>query len=200
MHIQEIRIKSEPPVNQHFCYLILKEKVSRHILNDEIEKMCFLNVLLGIRKTCRAEIYAYCILDKEAHILISTEEKGGAEAVLCQLEEQFRHYYSEKYPKRKILLCHEKQDLENPTWEKVMQICAAIHALPVEDLRVAKAEDYWWSSLKEYLHRYQSELIHTEILLKLLNDNDRKAVQRMRAIQRAQSTAGAALEKNKKRT
>ncbi len=188
MYIQENSVKMGSLVNQHVCCIIFREASSGPVFGNEIEKKRFLDILLKARQISDAEIYAYCILDRVSYILAGVGQKDSIRLTTEQVKEDFEACYRKAYPREQINICCEFQWMERLTWERIAAGCARLQQLPVLCLRVAQAEDYWWSSLKEYLLRYRSGIIRPEFLLEVFDSDRRRAVLKMKKFQKAWCT------------
>lgn len=185
MYIQGNSVTTRSLVNQHICCIIFREASSGPVFGNEIEKKRFLDILLDARQSLDAEVYAYCILDRKGYILAGVRQKSELKAAADSMKSAFESCYHETYPREKACICCEMQWLGKLTWGEITEACIRIQQLPVEHLRVEKAEDYWWSSLKEYLLRYRSGIMQPELLLGILDPDRRRAVRKMKTRQEA---------------
>lgn len=187
MHIQEIAHKSNTPFCGQVCHTILQEKHSKAIFMDEIEKKLFLDMLLDIRNQFSLDIYAYCVLDAKAHMLVDTAAGINLEKALAQLEQCFALHYEVRYPGMSPILFHQScyTDIQFP--EQLMEMCVQLHAMPQKLGYVRAAGDYWWSSLKEYLLRCQTGILKTECILEALDADRKRAARKFRKLQSKKS-------------
>lgn len=188
MHIQENSVTTKVFVNQQVCCIIFREASSGPIFGNEIEKKRFLDMLLDTRQSFCTEIYAYCILDGKAYILAGAERRREIESAAVHLKTKFELYYQKNYPGEMTSLCCGMRWLEYVSWESVALECVKLHQLPVKDMRVERSEDYWWSSLKEYLLRYQSGIIRPQTLLEGLDLDRRSALRKMRTLRQMENS------------
>lgn len=183
MHIQE-KHSSTSINSRHVNYTILKARGSDLMFMDEIEKKHFLDMLLGVQGHFSMEVFAYCVLDGEAHILNGDPRKETQDAVWGSLGKEFASYQERKHGKKMPEISTESTEvgiLEN--WQ-LLRECIKLQQLPVLRERVQDAEDYWWSSLREYMLRHPSGIVQEEQLLKLLDGNRKKAIYKFRRLQR----------------
>lgn len=187
MNIQEMKNKSNDSANYQIYCAILRETTSKPVFQDEIRKKNFLDMLLDMRKRFSVEVYAYCVMDGEAFLLTGVTQRGQMDMAVGHLEKMFERYYNHQYPEKTISLYHDilmKGSISKP---RILEECIWIHEMPHMQGWVRKAEDYWWSSLKEYLLKYQSGIIQPEPMLECLDSNRRKALQKLRRLQNEQS-------------
>lgn len=153
------------------------------IFANEIQKKHFLDMLLDVRETFPVEIYAYCVLDREVQLLVGETEEGEAGAAVEHLERRYRRYCQPIFGRTISIGCNLEY-LGALSFHTVLDIVLEIHRLPVIYQRVQEAEDYWWSSLTEYLMKYRWGIIRPELLLNMLDANPARAVKVMRKIQK----------------
>lgn len=186
MYIQEKSNQNNTPIYQQICCITFRESSSGPVFGNEIEKKRFLDMLLSAVKNSCVRIYAYCILDKEGYILASAKNEQEAESMMENIKENFTEYYKERFPESTIALEHICQWIDLYQKEELIHACLEVHLLPVKHGYAKQEQDYWWSSLKEYMLRYRSGIIYPEILLKRLDPNSRSAVRKLKALHRKQ--------------
>lgn len=193
MHIHEgtVHLKSnnsKDAAGQQIYYTVLKARGSDLMFMDEIEKKHFLDILLGIRIRFKMEVFAYCVLDGEAHILAGESQNEMQEQVWESLKKEFARYHEKMHGKNLLDIYYEISDAGVMEDTQILAACIKMHMLPVVYKRVQQAEDYWWSSLKEYQLRYRSGIVLAGELLSCLDENHRIAARMFRKLQNNVST------------
>lgn len=162
-------------MQDHYYYMILKSRRETRWLADERVKKQFLDQLLKVRDRNPFRIYAFCILDEGAHFLLSISRgrnmERTADKILRELQKSYRSYYP-----REVEGVVELKRLLPGSYMAVFEYCCRIHLLAREC--AGKMQDYWWSSYVEYLHRNITGLVETETILRALDSEPRRAVQK----------------------
>lgn len=184
MNRQEMENKSKNLQSQIYC-AILKESTSKPVFRDEIEKKKFLDLLLEARWKFPVEWYAYCVLDETAFLLMGADEQKPAVWALEYLRTKFAEYYACKYHAEDILLQYRCSEKGIRTKREILEECVQLHEKPRRLGWVENAEYYWWSSMKEYVRKYESGIVCPEPILESLDPDMRKAVQKLRKLQKS---------------
>lgn len=130
------------------CLAILEDRNFIPIFSNEIEKQHFLSQLSHMRGEELPEIYAFCILDRKAVLLLKEPEEGNT--VLGRIADFFQTHYRRNYPERNVELHCAKQEHFEMSEAELAQACVGIHMIPVRQNRADKASHYWWSSFRDY--------------------------------------------------
>lgn len=190
MYIQEKEIPNHKPIYQQICCIIFRESSSGPVFGNEIEKKHFLDILLNAIKNKSVRVYAYCVLDETGYILMSAKTEQIMSEIMDRVREDFAVYYKKRFPGSSAAFEYEFQWLELCKSEQLIQACIELHLLPVRHGYAKQEQDYWWSSLKEYMLKYRSGIIYPEILLKRLDLNARGAVRKMKTLHRKRGYPG----------
>ena len=150
----------------------------------KLKKMHFLDILLNAIKNKSVRVYAYCVLDETGYILMSAKTEQIMSEIMDRVREDFAVCYNKRFPGSSAAFEYEFQWLELCKSEQLIQACIELHLLPVRHGYAKQEQDYWWSSLKEYMLKYRSGIIYPEILLKRLDLNARGAVRKMKTLHR----------------
>ena len=139
-----------------------------HILTEE-EKPEYIKFIIKYKERYRFKIYAYCIMDNHAHILIETGDVPISK-IMQGIQQSFTQYYNKKYSRTghvfqqryKALLC----DKERYLWKLIKYI----HYNPVE-AGFKQGLDYQWSSHRSYIAGRSDNLVNVSFMLNMFSNN-----------------------------
>lgn len=163
-------------MQEEFYYVVLKSCRTCRWLADERVKQQFLNRLLVVKKEVSFRVYAFCILDQEAHFLLGIPGGRSIGRVTSKISRELLKSYSAQYPRRKEETQTDSVRLSDCSYAAVLEQCCRIHLLARG--YAEKIQDYWWSSYVEYLHKNITGLVETEAILRVLDAEPRRALQK----------------------
>ena len=156
-------------------HVMVRGNNGERIFNEDSEKRKYLDTVGRYREQIGFRVYAYCIMDNHAHLLI---EVTGAP--LSQIMQRIQQVYTQWYngnhertghvfqQRYKALLCDKERYL--------FQIIKYIHNNPVK-AGLERGLDYEWSSHSLYLRKGQNQIVDSEAALELFAKNKKKARQ-----------------------
>lgn len=159
-----------------FHYLIFRGSKKTWWLADERVKKQFLNRLLRIREKVRFRVYAFCILDQEAHFLLHPLKDSGIGQTSDAMAQELQESYLSLYPCGKEEVETVSKRMVFCGSEDTLKYCCYIHMLARG--YAERIQDYWWSSYSEYLHKNVTGLVETETVLRTLDTNPHRALQK----------------------
>ena len=156
-------------------HLVLREKNGGCIFADEIWKHKLLIAVSEVQKSCPMTVYAFCVLDEEAHFLIQMEAKEQISQAEAWIEQRFRKYIQETFGRGEVCLSSQTFLPDIDQEEQLLAISICIHLLPQRKNCVRRYSDYYWSSYREYRLGIGVKLVCTATLLDYLDADIRKA-------------------------
>lgn len=159
-----------------FYYITLKGAKKTGWLADERVKKRFLDELVKVRDGGAFQVYAFCILDEEAHFLLSIPWGRKIEPVLTKMSGKLMKSYLSQYPQGREKAKADAKRLFPGNRTAILEYCCRIHLMASGYAR--ELQDYWWSSYVEYLHRNRTGLTETEVILEALDAEPRRAIQK----------------------
>ena len=116
----------------------------KEIHKEKMKKLIFNQVEMGL-----IEVYAWCIMDNHVHIVLRAKMMNMSKAMFNINRVFARHYnYKEKEVGHVFESRYKSKPAESD--EYLMQVIRYIHNNPVKAKMVKKAEQYQWSSFKDY--------------------------------------------------
>lgn len=155
-------------------YVVVKNRRGTRWLADERVKKQFLDRLLKMRDRISFRVYAFCILDQEAYFLLSIPHGRSIEWMTAKISRELLKSYSAQYPQQKEETAVTSERLANCSYAMLLEYCCRIHLLARG--YAEKIQDYWWSSYAEYLHKNVTGLVETEVILRVLDAEPRRAL------------------------
>ena len=131
-------------------HIMLRGINQQQIFEDEEDKQKFLQILLECRELSGFRLLAYCLMGNHVHLLL-WEGKESLEQVFKRIGGRFVYWYNVKY-KRVGHLFQDRfksEPVENDAY--LLTVLRYIHQNPVKAGICEKAEDYPYSSMREYL-------------------------------------------------
>lgn len=159
-----------------FYYITLTGSQKTGWLADERVKKRFLDELVKARDGGAFRVYAFCILDEEAHFLLSIPCGRKIAPVLTKISGKLMKSYLSQYPQGREQAKVAARRLFPGSRTTVLEYCCRIHLMARGYAK--KLQDYWWSSYVEYLHRNIIGLTETEVILEALDAEPRRALQK----------------------
>jgi len=156
------------------------------IFRNEDNKKTYKKIIAKYKKRYRFKLYAYCIMDNHAHLLIEVTDIPLSK-IMQGIQQVFTQYYNRRnnttghvFEQRyKCLLCDKDAYL--------LSLIRYIHQNPVRS-NLTDALNYKWSSHREYIGI--PELADVNFTLSLFDTHKKKAIKRYLAFMDEMETKG----------
>lgn len=160
---------------------MLRGNERKDIFYDDEDRIRFLEALNRMKEGGSYHIYAYCLMNNHVHLLIK-EEKDSIQRSMKRICVSYVYYFNNKYQRIGHLFQDRFRSEAVDDESYALTAARYIHNNPVKAGIVAKAEDFKWSSYKEYLSNieYKQGLLERGFLLSLLSDNEDRAIELFR--------------------
>ena len=143
---RQARKKSESGI-----YHIMLRGINRQtIFEDNEDRQRFLSTLLHYKQQCGYQVYAYCLMDNHIHILLK-EGKEDLSLVWKRIAGSYVYWYNLKYNRCGHLFQDRYKSEPVETDEYFLTVLRYIHQNPVKAKLCTEAEQYVYSSMREYL-------------------------------------------------
>lgn len=166
--------KSRQLSSSGIYHILLQGYNKTAIFKNEYDKEFFINILRSSVLQNNFKIFAYCIMDNHAHLVI-WDFKNILSTLMKEITKKYAYYLNKKYERRGKVF-HDRfksEPLENT--ESLLPILAFIHNDPLKANIVDQPEEYQWSSYNSYLcseHMEKCFVSKNEMLTKLSLNND----------------------------
>jgi REP element-mobilizing transposase RayT len=136
-------------------HVMLRGIDKRNIFLDDEDRMKFIEYIGKARENGGFKVYGYCLMDNHVHILIKEGEEIGES--IKRITVGYVGWHNRKYERTGHLF--QNRFLSEPveTDAYLLMVLRYIHQNPVKARMVNKAEDYQWSSYKQYYLSYQKQ-------------------------------------------
>ncbi len=118
------------------------------------------------------ELYAYCLMTNHVHLILYDKNQNLSKA-LQSLTVSYSSYWNKKYERVGHVFQNRFLSKNVETAEYLKSLCRYIHQNP-DKSRIAKMEEYQWSSYQEYVKR--DKIINKKQILMLFNNCEQEAV------------------------
>lgn len=156
------RAKSESGI-----YHIMLRGINRQkIFEEKEDQERFLKTLTRYKEQCGYSVYAYCLMDNHIHLLLKegTDDLG---LVFKRIAGSYVYWYNLKYNRCGHLFQDRFKSEPVDNDEYFLTVIRYIHQNPVKAGLCCSAEEYSFSSMREYLG--QPSLTNTEFALSMLD-------------------------------
>lgn len=159
-------------------HIILRGVNRQNIFFDDIDHHKFLSVLDNVIDNTDVYLLGYCLMINHAHLLIQDSQNN-----ISQIMKRIGTSYARWFNRRHNRVGHVFQDrfrsenIEDDAYLKT--VIRYIHQNPVKAGMISKAEDYPWSSCRNYYSNDKDGpiSISVSLILELFNTNRNDAIE-----------------------
>ena len=154
-------------------HVMVRGNNGENVLSEEVHKNKYLNIIASYKEKIGFMLYAYCIMDNHAHLLIEVRDVPLSQ-IMKRIQQVYTQWFNRKYNRTghvfqqryKALLCDKDNYL--------LQLIGYIHNNPVK-ANLKDGIEYKWSSHLYYIGK-KSNIVDTSYILKILSENKNKAI------------------------
>ncbi len=144
------------------------------VLLDDLQKNKYLSILARYKEMFDFKLYAFCIMDNHAHLLVEVNETPLS-SIMQRIQQVYTQWYNYTYERTghvfqqryKALLCDKDSYL--------LQLVKYIHYNPVRS-DLAGGINYPWSSHRYYSIEQIDPLVDTTFVLNMFSSDTEKAI------------------------
>ncbi len=144
------------------------------VLLDDLQKNKYLSILARYKKMFDFKLYAFCIMDNHAHLLVEVNETPLS-SIMQRIQQVYTQWYNYTFDRTghvfqqryKALLCDKDSYL--------LQLVKYIHYNPARS-DLAKGINYPWSSHRYYSAEQIDTLVDTTFVLNMFSPDTKKAI------------------------
>ncbi len=159
------KARRQSPIGIH--HILVQGPCQEKIFENSTQKSRYLETIQKYHEQGKVRLYAYCILDNSANILIEEAEDSVAQ-FMRRVGISYVHWFNQEYKRGGPLFRDRYTSQPVFTDTECMRIIRFIHQLPVRMGITRRMEDYYWSSYQAYLH--DAKQVDTGALLGQLGD------------------------------
>lgn len=142
-------------------HIMLRGIDKRNIFLDEEDRDVFLERLLKVKNSGYFELYGYCLMDNHVHLLIKEIEEVGT--IIKRITVGYVYWHNNKYDRIGHLFQNRYKSESVETEKYLITVLRYIHQNPIKAGIVKKADEYTWSSHKQYVLAYQKQSNHIDV-------------------------------------
>ena len=150
-----------------------------NLFYNKYEKLKFLEIVSRMKSQQEFSLYAYCIMNNHAHLLLK-EEIDSLSRSMHRISVSYSYYYNKKEERVGPLFQgrFRSEKIEND--EYLLECIRYIHNNPVKANIVSRPEEYRFSSYNIYINRNDDELelIDTQFPLSIFSDDKNNALKK----------------------
>ena len=169
-------------------YHVIVRGINRQdIFHDEEDYTKYLEVIKRAKDSSKFEIYGYCLMSNHVHLLVY-EKAASLESIMKRIGVSYAGWYNRKQERVGHLFQdrYKSEPVEDETY--LLSVLRYIHNNPVKAKLVWKAEEYKWSSYKEYnALNYSDMIISKRLILGIFAESEEVALQRWREFENQES-------------
>lgn len=137
------------------------------------EKQEYINIIKEYKKKYRFKIYAYCMMDNHAHLLIEVE-KIPLSKIMQGIQQVFTQRYNKRYNRTGHIFQQRYKSILCQKDAYLFALIKYIHFNPVR-AKITEIVDYKWSSHNEYI-KYEYNLTDIEFILSMFSTKKKEAI------------------------
>jgi REP element-mobilizing transposase RayT len=157
-------------------YIETLSKLSGHALYNTERKQRECSSL-PMKRDNKFYVYAYCLMDNHAHLLIN-EGEDIISRIMKRIGTSYAYYFNKKYGRVGHLFQDrfKSEAIEDEGY--LLAVVRYIHDNPVKAGIVQKASSYQWSSYNGYLDQEnQQDFIAKDMVLEILSKDRKRAIE-----------------------
>lgn len=142
--------------NTGLHHIVVQGRRLERIFGLDEDKDLYLETVLRYKDKTGIRLYAYCLLDNHAHLVIQETEKEDVTRFMRRVGVSYAYWYRQKhYDRESGKSVFRGRYMSEPleTEEELLETIRYIHQEPVKKKLVEHMEDYVWSSYRLYLSR-----------------------------------------------
>ena len=136
-------------------HIMLRGIDKRYVFLDDEDRMKFIENIIKAKEAGKFKIYGYCLMDNHIHLLIKEGEEIGES--IKRITVGYVGWHNKKHERIGHLFQNRFLSEVVETESYLLTVLRYIHQNPVKAKMVKRAENYQWSSYKEYYLDYQGQ-------------------------------------------
>lgn len=164
--------KARKKAKSGIYHVMLRGIDRQSIFEDEQDNLLFLQIVYEYKELCEFKLYAYCLMNNHAHLLIQTKAPEELETIFKRIAGRYVYWYNAKYQRVGHLFQDRFKSEPVEDNKYLLTVLRYIHLNPVKACICEKPEDYPYSSYSEYLEKGDITIVDTEFIFELLSKDD----------------------------
>ena len=158
--------------SQTGIYHVMLRGINQQIIFNDLEDyQKFIEILNDCKAISGYEIYAYCLMNNHAHILLKVQKEDLSQ-IFKRIGVRYVHWYNWKYNRRGHLFQDrfKSEPVENE--EYFLTVLRYIHQNPVKAGITKTIDEYRYSSYNEYIEKKTNSLVDIKFALDMLGEKE----------------------------
>lgn len=135
-------------------HIVVQGKRRQHIFGKDEEKLLYLETVLKYRDKTDVQLYAYCILDNHAHLVLKETAEESVSSFMRRVGVSYAYWYRQRHPEIEggaeiFRGRYLSEPLENES--RLLEVVRYVHQEPILAGLAEHMEEYRWSSYRLYL-------------------------------------------------
>lgn len=155
-------------------HIMLRGINKQTIFEDDEDRVRFLETINRFKTISKYKIYAYCLMDNHAHLLLQETDEVLSEAIkrICS---SYVYWYNCKYERCGHLFQerYKSEVVEDDAY--LLTVLRYIHQNPLKAGITKSVQRYKWSSYNDYINNHT--ITDTNFILKLFSTDKEKALE-----------------------
>lgn len=151
--------KSRQLLGAGIYHIVAQGRRQRRLFFDKEDFEFYLGLLGRMKRDYRFEIYHYCLMPGQAHILMCSHEAGTLQKLMQRINLSYSKQYRRKYPHEGEVFQDRFRSFEVRQNSYLLECGRYIERNPLTMATVKDIDFYAWSSYRYYAHGDRNELI-----------------------------------------
>lgn len=145
-------------------HIMLRGIDKRDVFLDDEDRIKFIDNIIKAKEVGDFKLYGYCLMDNHIHLLVKEGEEVGES--IKRITVGYVGWHNRRHERTGYLFQNRFLSEVVETESYLLTVLRYIHLNPVKAGMVKKAEDYYWSSYKDYYLDYQGQatIISSELI------------------------------------
>lgn len=158
-------------------YHVMLRGINRQdIFLDEQDYYKFINEMKKTKEKYHYQIYSYVLMPNHVHVELKDNNNEIAK-IMHRISVSYSIYFNKKYERVGHVFQDRYQSKPVENTQYLLNLMRYIHQNP-QKANICKAEEYKWSSYKEYI--YNNGITNTELLLECFDKNRECALEKFK--------------------
>ncbi|MCG8484828.1 MAG: transposase [Clostridia bacterium] len=154
-------------------HVMVRGNNGEKVFTTEKEKRQYINIIREYKKRYQFKIYAYCIMDNHAHLLIEVK-KVPLSKIMQGIQQVYTQRYNRNHNRTGHIFQQRYKSVLCQKDEYLFALIKYIHFNPIK-ANLTQTSDYKWSSHNEYI-KYVRTLVDVEYVLSMLSSKKKEAI------------------------
>jgi len=165
-------LQTEKEKNQSGIYHITLQGANymyEKVFGWDEDKEKFIQILGLYKKKCGYELYAYCITDNQADLLLKEKNEAISE-IIKAISSAYIYWYSARHRRCGQVFQEGSNHEPIENHDALKAALRSIHQKPLKEGLAKSLEEYKWSSYHEYME--ECKIVDIDLGLELLGNKD----------------------------